>query len=50
MPEEPKQEHTYKCPACGCEFTRKEGEPAVCKCPGCGKEVNTEKTGCSCCP
>jgi ribosomal protein L37AE/L43A len=50
MPEESKREHIYQCPECGCKFTRKEGEPEVCKCQQCGKEVDTEKTGCLCHP
>lgn len=44
-----KQEHTYQCPQCGCEFTRGENEPEVCKCEQCGSKVDTGKQGCSCC-
>lgn len=42
-------EHTYRCPKCGCEFKRVEGEPEACRCPECGKDVDTTKQGCECC-
>lgn len=44
-----KQEHSYPCPKCGCEFSRAEGEPEECKCSQCDSEANPVKTGCQCC-
>ncbi len=50
---------TYKCPECGCEIERREGEGEVCRCSKCGTTMDAEKasqhgqqeqkSGCSCC-
>lgn len=44
-----KQEHTYQCPQCGCEFTRREDEPEVCKCAQSRERETTGEKGCPCC-
>lgn len=36
-------EETYKCPKCGCEFVRREGEDKVCRCSKCGTTMEAEK-------
>lgn len=49
MPESSEQEHGYKCPRCGCEFSRKENESTACQCPSCDAKADTSKEGCACC-